>query len=864
MAETETELIAPPWIVLEPTRKEDMPPPRATPRPPLHKPESGDQITRRDPGWQSLRNAFDAERIRLRDSVGSEEPELVVVIEVAQSVDVFLDKVEGIKGLEFLFEDADERMPDDDFYFMRKSKGSDELQRIDSSTLNSTVYFVFTDAVAVEQLLSLWAKFKANPSVPLPQPWKKVFTQQVEDVRAWAPQDRLTQSLKDALQDAETEGIKRISIEVELWYRQDREARAEASRRIRDQAEAADGTAISECVIEGIDYHALLVEFPIGEVESFFSENPAGLVSAKQVMHLHRNTQASVRRLDAVGESPMFATPSDALLPTGTPRVALLDGLPMSNHGLLVDRLAVDDPDERERSYPAQQRQHGTAMASVIIHGDLSEPQDALQHPLYVRPILEAPERNRDPERYPANELICDVVHRAIVRMCEGEGSNPSTAAGVKIVNLSIGDPNRHLARHVSPLARLLDYLAHRYDLLFVVSAGNHPQPISYKPQTGDFSTNLRQSLGDDLIDRRLLSPAESINALTVGALNSDRSDSTKTDSTKTDSTKTAANLVEPVEPNSPALYSAVGRGCARSVKPEIFAPGGRQVYRENFDEDQPVRVLKPLQNLVAGPGVLVAQPGAAGSTNSVHYWRGTSLATAHVTRFASDVLDRLELLQADGSAVPDESLTVLTKALVVHASNWGKSKDWETAAGISGKASRKDLSRLLGYGRISPSWLFEDAPHRATLVATDELDVDEQAFFEIPLPEELRLSTHWRRLRLTLAWFSPINPRHRSYRRARLALEIPSSSCNLLEVNRTEVHQRTAMRGTVQHELLDGTNAPLFKDGDSFGVLVTARPGAGAFESPVRFGLVATLETAAEADIAVREQMRQRVRVRR
>jgi len=786
------------------------------------------------------------------------------VIEVAQSVDVFLDKVEGIKGLEFLFEDADERMPDDDFYFMRKSKGSDELQRIDSSTLNSTVYFVFTDAVAVEQLLSLWAKFKANPSVPLPQPWKKVFTQQVEDVRAWAPQDRLTQSLKDALQDAETEGIKRISIEVELWYRQDREARAEASRRIRDQAEAADGTAISECVIEGIDYHALLVEFPIGEVESFFSENPAGLVSAKQVMHLHRNTQASVRRLDAVGESPMFATPSDALLPTGTPRVALLDGLPMSNHGLLVDRLAVDDPDERERSYPAQQRQHGTAMASVIIHGDLSEPQDALQHPLYVRPILEAPERNRDPERYPANELICDVVHRAIVRMCEGEGSNPSTAAGVKIVNLSIGDPNRHLARHVSPLARLLDYLAHRYDLLFVVSAGNHPQPISYKPQTGDFSTNLRQSLGDDLIDRRLLSPAESINALTVGALNSDRSDSTKTDSTKTDSTKTAANLVEPVEPNSPALYSAVGRGFARSVKPEIFAPGGRQVYRENFDEDQPVRVLKPLQNLVAGPGVLVAQPGAAGSTNSVHYWRGTSLATAHVTRFASDVLDRLELLQADGSAVPDESLTVLTKALVVHASNWGKSKDWETAAGISGKASRKDLSRLLGYGRISPSWLFEDAPHRATLVATDELDVDEQAFFEIPLPEELRLSTHWRRLRLTLAWFSPINPRHRSYRRARLALEIPSSSCNLLEVNRTEVHQRTAMRGTVQHELLDGTNAPLFKDGDSFGVLVTARPGAGAFESPVRFGLVATLETAAEADIAVREQMRQRVRVRR
>ena len=300
-------------------------------------------------------------------------------------------------------------------------------------------------------------------------------------------------------------------------------------------------------------------------------------------------------------------------------------------------------------------------------------------------------------------------------------------------------------------------------------------------------------------------------------------------------------------------------------MKPEVFAPGGRQIYREGFDEGQPVRELRPVDNVVIGPGVLVAQPGSLDSTVSAHYWRGTSLATAHVTRFASDVLDRLERLQSDrgDDAVPDESLTVLTKALVVHAASWGEPTAWETGAGASGTGRRDGLSRLLGYGRVSPAWLFGDAPHRATLVATDVLGADEQVFFEIPLPEGLRSSTDWRRLRLTLAWFSPINPRHQVYRRARLALEIPKASRKLLEVERAEVRSDNVVRGTVQHELLDGTDAPLFGAGDRFGVSVTARSGAGVLEDDIRFGLVATLETAIEADIAVREQIRERVRVR-
>ena len=81
--------------------------------------------------------------------------------------------------------------------------------------------------------------------------------------------------------------------------------------------------------------------------------------------------------------------------------------------------------------------------------------------------------------------------------------------------------------------------------------------------------------------------------------------------------------------------------------------------------------------------------------------------------------------------------------------------------------------------------------------------------------------------------------------------------------MQRVEVHNDAAVRGTVQHELLEGTDAPVFDDGDRFRVSVAARPGAGAPGDNIRFGLVATLETGIEAGIAVREQMRERVRVR-
>ena len=113
-------------------------------------------------------------------------------------------------------------------------------------------------------------------------------------------------------------------------------------------------------------------------------------------------------------------------------------------------------------------------MASLIVHSDLSNPGAAIRQPIYVRPILQPHEMFRDIEIVPPSELLVDVVYRAFHRMFEGNGNAPPAAPSVRIVNLSVGDPDRVFVRRLSPLARLLDSPAYANNLVIIVSGGNH------------------------------------------------------------------------------------------------------------------------------------------------------------------------------------------------------------------------------------------------------------------------------------------------------------------------------------------------------------------------------------------------------
>jgi hypothetical protein len=90
-----------------------------------------------------------------------------------------------------------------------------------------------------------------------------------------------------------------------------------------------------------------------------------------------------------------------------------------------------------------------------------------------------------------------------------------------------MGDTRRPFTRLISPLARLLDFLADKYNLLFLVSGGNVPGPLEIPGFTswGPFESATANGRARAVIaglnaakhERTILSPSESLNALTVG-----------------------------------------------------------------------------------------------------------------------------------------------------------------------------------------------------------------------------------------------------------------------------------------------------------------------------------------------------------
>ena len=549
--------------------------------------------------------------------------------------------------------------------------------------------------------------------------------------------------------------------------------------------------------------------------------------------------------------------------PEAHPLIALLDGMPLTGHRLLDNRVVVDDPDDYEAAYQAHERVHGTSMASVICHGDLNGRGTAPVRSVYARPILQ-PRRGFDRqfvEAIPENVLPVDLIHRAVRRLFEGEDGEPPAAPSVRIINLSIGDPRRPLAGEMSAWARLLDWLAWKYGVLFVVSAGNHLHDLELgvrRPELRGLSADQREravieALAADTRNRRLLSPAETMNGLTVGAAHDDagpRASSTQ-------------SRIDPfVQPGVPNMVSAHGPGYRRAIKPDVVMPGGRQLMLEKMGTGHENATLQ-LHRSNSPPGQRVATPGPAGQLDRTGYTRGTSSATALVSHCGNAVYQLLDEIRGEpGRDLPREYDVVLTKALLAHGTSWaGAQERYETALKNTqnSKTFREYLGRFLGYGLVDVGRVGTCTKQRMTILGFGELDDGEGDDFTFPLPPSLSAVAERRRLTITLAWLSPINAARQSHRVAHLWF----NPKNGIAPNRQFADHRAVQRGTLQHEVLEGEDATVFKDGDSIRLRVNCRADAGDVPTAIRYGLAMTLEVAEGIDIPIYQEVRDRLAVR-
>lgn len=128
-----------------------------------------------------------------------------------------------------------------------------------------------------------------------------------------------------------------------------------------------------------------------------------------------------------------------------------------------------------------------------------------------------------------------------------------------------------------------------------------------------------------------------------------------------------------------------------------------------------------------------------------------------------------------------------------------------------------------------------------------------------LPLPEALSGLLVERRLIVTLAWLTPVNPGHQLYRQAALWFEFDPVS---MDVARRDADSWAVRRGTVQHEIFAGSEIITVDGGAAVELFVKCREEAGSLQTAIPYGVVVTLEAAGEIEVPIYEQIKARIAV--
>jgi hypothetical protein len=747
-------------------------------------------------------------------------------------------------GLELLIEVEDEFEPDEDF--------QKNTQR--PADVPGLLHVALAGLEAVQQLRRLWETWSRNePLVGLggmTSGMASLFTH-LKDVRPWGPEDRVRSTgLVEAINEWLSFGITEVPIEAELWFYGSAARRSQAETEVRAAINGVGGRVVTTAVYEGFGYHGVAAIIPTDALRVVVEQGPDAiqLLRSNDVFFVRPGGQSVLPSEEA---HPGSATVEYAALPSGDPRVLLLDGLPATNHALLVDRVAVSDPDGLDDgTYEARLRRHGTQMASLIVWGDLGAGEAPLTRPLLARPILKPdPGALNNAEAVPNGMLLPDLMVRAFREIATDTNS-------IRIINLSVCDPHAPFDTIPSAWARALDWLTAEYNVLAVVSAGNHStlelavdRAAFLAAQDGQRRRWTLEALGDDANSRRLLTPAESINALTIGALHADAAGAYAS-GLRIDILEDAA---------LPSPVSAIGRGFRRSIKPDIHAPGGRQLFTVDLGGTGNTTQLRAAQGTLS-PGLRAASPTATDPTRGEVHTRGTSGATALATRRAARLLEMIEGLRSGVAGFEDRHLAAALKALLVHGAEWPDTK-------LIGDASAAlPLDRFLTYGWLATDHVLGCPSHRVTVLAVGDLGARQEEDIVVPLPPGLSGMVGRRRVTATLAWLSPINWRHRQYRRAKLGFHPPAGALRPV-VDSKQIGFQKAQRGTVQHQIYEGNGAVPVGPDDNIRLTVQCLEQAGGLnDASVPYAAAISLETAEALGVdvyaEVAAQIRQPVRL--
>lgn len=739
------------------------------------------------------------------------------------------------------------------------------------------LYATMPTLTSIQQMLTLWNVYVNNQEFPTrTTPWRDLFELLVE-IRVWGPEDRLPEGVRTTIKESlPFDDLEPVKLELEILpvanHFQRNKWTAEAKHHVaRLGGKILNVSSISE---DKFIYEALLIELSAESVRQMLEDpcdvNGLATVEGIQFILPQSIAQSPPANPDDSDNLPGVSEPFESDSPL---RCALFDGTASALHPALDGGVEIEDINDLVRMSQVNNRFHATSMASLILRGDLN----ADGAPLTDSRLLNVPiliDTTENQSSSPPNRLFIDVVHYTLLKLFSNQESPEHQ---IFVINFSVGIASERFSGRISALARLLDWWSYTHGVLFIISAGNISDDLIIREmKNGEFEARsekeqqniIRQALRELAYNRTLLAPAESVNGLTVGALSEDLTDSSKTRNTFT---------LDGENSPAPALSSALGLGKSRTVKPDLLASGGRHEYSLwPAGDDSILRLRRNTQT----NGLVVASP-RSGIASPILRSRGTSCATALTTRA---VLQSAAWLTSEdgpfqGEELPRQDLALLTRALAINSTTWPEDALllYEEEKAIHGKnqwfRSKEEVAKHYGFGVLSRPLMQECTDHRATLVGLGTISKDQAQVFRFPLPPSLSGDKIGRTFRVTVAWFSPVDPYGSRYRMA--ALEACAGD-NMdqddkewgLNMKTLHLDEKIIRRGSVWSRRLTNGKAstPNFGENAVLPIRVQCKDSANGNLNPddeIRYALVVTLEVENTAEYDIHEEIQSQIRLR-
>lgn len=534
---------------------------------------------------------------------------------------------------------------------------------------------------------------------------KQAFIHAFEDVRKIMPEEKKGNRLKkEPMQDGET-----AELDIELWH-----LGAEYKTQVLmwkdgiDELLKKSGGTIT-------DYYPGRALFIIrAKVPSSLLDDILDLGQVARVDRPSKNTINLAKlksiSLDEIGE---IASPED-----DASGILVIDSGIMSGQPLLKSAIG-EAQSFIEGKTPVDEDGHGTAVAGIALYGCLQNFGEMEFNPelwIYSARICD---ENGD---YDKEKLLESQLHEAIKYFVENYDN-------IRVVNLSIGDTENvyQIGEYQFKLAAFIDELAFNYKdkkILFVVSAGNYEDGKTISEFLDEKTGSKYPKYLMDNACVKIIDPATSALALTVGSLSLGQGSAHQWFS------KLLAG-----DEYFPSPFTRTGPGVNGMIKPDLVEFGGDLSIERG-------------SGIVVDPsiGVITAERDFP-TEGLLTIEDGTSFSAAKVSHLAAKLWNEL----------PDASPNLI-KALLVASAKIPESRPRPLDELNLKKVPVEEQSKLLyiyGYGVPKFDRAFSYM-NRALLIDENEMKLNNIVVYEIPIPVEFLSSGNGRMISVTLA-FDPL-----------------------------------------------------------------------------------------------------------